>query len=307
MRKLFLLILFAIPFLLVAQTAEDYNERGIEALDSNDLEQAIFFFNKSIELKEDFDISYFNRGYTYLQRKDYSEALSDFVKSIRLTGNDTIAKYAFTNIAYLKRNKIKDLDGALNAIDRALKIDPHHVRGYHIRGLIMNDLERFEEAIESYSKALEFSPRLSDIYYDRGISYRQLDRLDEAIADYTRSLEIDPTSSKTFNNRGFAKQKKRDFAGAIEDFTEAIEIDDSAYSYNNRGFAKYELGEYESARIDCENSIKLNPENSWAYHYLGLIYYELNRKEEACELFMRAVNMGKEDAMSDYREKCTRP
>ncbi len=307
MTKLTILFLLFIPFLLGAQSAIEYNEKGVEAMDSVDLERAIFFFSKSIELDQDYDIPYFNRGISNLEMRKYPEALFDFGQSVRLTSNDTIAKRAYSQIAYIKRNKIKDQEKALESIDRALKIDFNFTYAHHMRGLILHDMERFEEAIESYNKAAELSPRQATVYYDRGIAKRKLNRLDEAIADYTKAIAIDPASSITYNNRGFAKQKKQDFPGAIADFTEAIKIDNSAYSYNNRGFVKYLLGDNLAAKIDCEKSIEMNPDNSWAYHYLGLIYYELGRKEDACELFMKAVNLGKEDAMLDFREKCTEP
>jgi len=48
----------------------------------------------------------------------------------------------------------------------------------------------------------------------------------------------------------------------------------------------------EGAVSDCNKAIALDPENKNAFFLRGLAHYELGRKEQACEDFSKAINLG---------------
>lgn len=299
-----ILFIFCTPLCLNAQTATEYNFKGVEAVEEGEYKKAIRFFNKAIKLSEKYDSPYYNKGLTNLKLEKYQEALSGFSKAIEVTERDSFKVIVLLKKAYVFRIKMKDLKKGMTQVEMALEVDPISGRAHYMHGLILYDLKKFEEAIESFDKAVSILPSQAGIYYDRALAKRQLNQFDEAIKDYTITIELDNAYSRAYNNRGFIKMLQEDYQGAIEDYDEALEIKADGYAFNNRGFAKYKLGNYESAKKDCEKSIRLIPENSWAYHYLGLIHIKLEEKEKACELLHKSLEMGKDDVKKDIEENC---
>ena len=92
---------------------------------------------------------------------------------------------------------------ALEAFNRAIKIDPQKAAGYLGRANTLNIMGRYQEAIEEYDRTLDISPKLANAYINRGSAYSHLGETERAIADYEKGLELDP---KVDNKPGFIKR-----------------------------------------------------------------------------------------------------
>jgi hypothetical protein len=60
----------------------------------------------------------------------------------------------------------------------------------------------------------------------------------------------------------------------------------------------------EDALADCNRAIELEPDNKNAYFLRGLALYDLGRKEEACDDFATAINLGFDILRIAEQEKC---
>ncbi|OGH04548.1 MAG: hypothetical protein A2W22_04760 [Candidatus Levybacteria bacterium RBG_16_35_11] len=69
---------------LKLETAEDYFIRGNFAYDQGRCNDAIEDYTKAIELDPTISQIYNNRGYTYMQKRDYEKALNDYEKAIQV-------------------------------------------------------------------------------------------------------------------------------------------------------------------------------------------------------------------------------
>jgi hypothetical protein len=61
--------------------------------------------------------------------------------------------------------------------------------------------------------------------------------------------------------------------------------------YHNLGLIYYDLGKKEEAITLYKKALQLNPEYAKAYNNLGLAYYDLGKKEEAISLFKKAIEI----------------
>jgi tetratricopeptide (TPR) repeat protein len=61
---------------------------------------------------------------------------------------------------------------------------------------------------------------------------------------------------------------------------------------NNRGFIKYKMNDLTGALEDINNSILLVADNSFAFKNRGLVYIAMNRNNEACADFQKAIYLG---------------
>ena len=93
------------------------------------------------------------------------------------------------------------LDEALQALNRALEIDPQDANAYKNRGNVYGKLNRLAEALQDYTIAIKLAPQDANAYKSRGNVYGKLNRLEEALQDYNRALEIDPHFVLAQNNQ----------------------------------------------------------------------------------------------------------
>ena len=70
-----------------SKDAKTYTQLGIAHLQKGDFDKAIFYFNKAIELDNNFVKAYENRGELYLRTGNKESAISDIQKACSLGHN----------------------------------------------------------------------------------------------------------------------------------------------------------------------------------------------------------------------------
>lgn len=131
------------------QDAKDYYAKGMTAIKEQKLDEAISFFDKSIELKKDEYVVWYNRGIVKSWQRKYKEAIVDFNQTIVL--NPTYKK-AYNSRANQK-NDITDYDGALADYNAAIKLDSLYIDALYNRGVLLELLGKREEACKDFNVA----------------------------------------------------------------------------------------------------------------------------------------------------------
>ena len=98
------------------------------------------------------------------------------------------------------KNKItqRQLNSALNSINKLLCNYPSDEIGYYYRGVCEFALNRYPQAINSYSTALKINPAFAKAYFNLGVTYLMLSQFDLALINVGKALVI------------FSKQKEQD-------------------------------------------------------------------------------------------------
>jgi len=300
---LVLLILFTAINANSQKLEKNFN-RGYNLLLEEKNEEAEKYLTKALEIDNKYSNAYYNRGVARQRMEKYEDAAKDFNWVISFSEIDSLNFRANRNNSFIYRNIFKKNKLALNYSNSALKFDSTSAGALHLHGLILHDLEYYENAIMFFNKSLKVNPNNPDPYYDRAITKRKLERLEDALLDYNKVIELDPKYLKAYNNRGYVHTLLLNYSEAINDFNMALKIEPDAYGYNNRGFAKLKIGDLKGAKKDCELSMKLNPKNSWAYHYLGLVYFKMGDDIKGCELLNKSFELGKVEVKQEIEQKC---
>ena len=173
--------------LYIEPDAQGYLRRGIEIHQRGNLDAAIPYYTKVIELDPtDTSIvaqAYYNRGVAYGQRGDYERAIADHTE----------------------------------AIDR----NPNLVEAYNNRGLAYTNLRDYNSAINDFHHAIEINPNYPDAYNNRGVAYIRQGNIDRAVDDYNRAIELNYVLA--YFNRGEALLYQREWERAKSDLTTAKE------------------------------------------------------------------------------------
>ncbi|MDR2424686.1 MAG: tetratricopeptide repeat protein [Prevotellaceae bacterium] len=130
-------------------TVKEYFDKGFEAYDNGDYEEAIEYLSKAIELDPNKAAIYGLRGEAKYKLSDYSGAIEDFSKAIELGLNEANTYNNRGNAKY----ELSDYSGAIEDLSKAIELDPNDARAYYNRGNAKYELSDYSGAIEDFSKA----------------------------------------------------------------------------------------------------------------------------------------------------------
>ncbi|MEG5197421.1 CHAT domain-containing protein [Microcoleus sp. A6-C5] len=301
--------------------AEVWYKRGNEQFELGNFEEAVAFYDRSIEFKYNAPEVWEKRALALQKLGDYQGAIdSNNTASTlyRYSANPDSASVYHSKDFFLSRSNIKSsfnqaleirlydyeswynrgialhnlgrLEEAIASYNRALEIKPYNHEAWNNRGSVLDDLGRLEAAIASYDKALELKPDDYVAWYNRGIALNNLGRLEEAIASYDKALEFKPDYDDAWNNRGGTLYNLGRWEEAIASYDKALELKpDDDNTLNNRGFALGNLGRSKEAITSYDKALELKPDDEEAWYNRGKALDNLGFLEEAIASYDKAL------------------
>ncbi len=128
------------------------------------------------------------------------------------------------------------------------------------------------------------------------IDYRlRLMQYPEAVADYDLYYTIlnGQVGDRFYYYREQAKFRMDDFAGALEDIKAAIRLNPGDAMYRAEEASVYIRQEnYEAALKSVDESLKIAPDFASSYRLRGICLVRQGKKDEACEAFQKAKELG---------------
>jgi len=167
---------------------------------------------------------------------------------------------------------------------------------YYLKGLRIlkeNPDDVGGEAIKSYRKANKLRPYFYwEAYYWIGLYTYFNDK--KAINEIDIAIEIKPQDSKLYSLRAMIKSHWNDKKGALEDINWALIFNpENPELFIQRALIlKNQFKLFEEAKSDCNRAIELNEFYARAFYERALINIELDLKNEACDDFKKAKQLG---------------
>ena len=132
------------------------------------------------------------------QRGQLAEAQLIYEKILRKQSNHFDALHLLGVIFWQTRQ----LERAVELIDKAIKISPNNAAFYSNRGNALQDLKQFDAAIASYDKAIQLKPDYVEVYWNNSLALLRL-------GDFSRGWELYEwrwrRDDSIFEGRGFTK------------------------------------------------------------------------------------------------------
>jgi tetratricopeptide (TPR) repeat protein len=131
----------------------------------------------------------------------------------------------------------------------------------------------------------------------------------KAVEECTKAINIDPNFTEAYMYRGNIKGILLDHKGAIKDYSKVIELEpENETAYTRRGTSYNFSKQYSKALNDFNMAIKLAGDNIYAlsnlYCFRGFTKIGLNLKNEACEDFSKAGELGNSAAYDLIKIHC---
>ena len=185
------------------------------------------------------------------------------------------------NILGAAAARLKKLDQAVFAFQKATTIKPDYPEGFYNMGNALKDQGKLGEAIDSYKKAISCKPNYPEAFYNLGTAYKNQDKLDEAIHAYRKAIELKPDYVEAHNNLGNVLREQGNQSEAILSYKKAILImPDHAKSYKNMANALGEQGQFEEAIASFEKALLLKPNYAEVHRVISsLIKYKADNSQ----------------------------
>ena len=140
----------------MSEEYKNFLDEGIKLIQHCAYEQAIDEITKSINLKNDWEISYFYRAVAHHSLKNYDEAMLDYTKSIELNPKMTDAYFNRAKIMLERKDVlVLDLDKIVQDLENALSLDDKFIDALFAMAAVKKKQEKYQEAIGYLDKLLE--------------------------------------------------------------------------------------------------------------------------------------------------------
>lgn len=133
-----------------------YSNIGTAYYNLKNYDEAIKYYDLSLELKPKFALAYQNKGAAFIKLKRYKEASDCFEYALKHLGvMQKLYKWIiFINLAELKF-RLGEIDAAIEYAHNTLKLNPKAAGAYDVLGQISQSLGKTDEALSNYKKAQE--------------------------------------------------------------------------------------------------------------------------------------------------------
>lgn len=243
----------------------------------------------ALELSPRLAIAYYYQGILRYVSGDLPGATEVFSRALELDPKLYIVYYFRAIVA----NDMGNYQQALADLDIAINGLPHSGRPRLIRGIIYTDMGQADLALKDLTSVIERFPDLQTAYFFRGLAYLQLEDFEAAVNDFTQAFKSDIQSSELHFNRGLAYFRLENYEAALYDFDETLREDAQASSaYYFRGLIHETQGDNTLALSDFSHVIELDPANASGYYHRGINYFEKKINLQKAEMdFHKAIRI----------------
>jgi tetratricopeptide (TPR) repeat protein len=268
--------------------------------------------------------SHYLKGIFYIQKRDYSLALSELKKAkakdknsiyIRLKIAAVLVRLgkieeAEKELRGIKKIEPDNLDASLALIflysyakkdkeleeeyedflKKAHKIRPEDIKISEHLAQFYFYKERQKEAIKIYESILESNPDYVEGLFWLGFLYEEIGNRDKAIELWKRALKINPNHVPTLNSLGYIYAEEGINLDEAEVMVKkALEKEPNNGAYlDSLGWVYFKRGDYQKAEKYLKIAITLT-KDPIIYDHLGELYDKLGNIEEAIKYYKEGV------------------
>lgn len=133
-------------------------DEGIFKIQNGEFEHAIELISKSIELKNDWEISYFYRAVAFQYLEKWDEAILDYTKAIKINPKMTDAYYNKAKIMLERKDCESDLAQIITDLETALKLDDKFIDALFAMAAVQKKIGNYHKSLEYLEKLLQIQP-----------------------------------------------------------------------------------------------------------------------------------------------------
>lgn len=291
MKNITIYILLLLPVFAFSQTHDELYSRYRSAIEKGNFKKAEKELKKIAIIENDNFIKLLTFGHFYSEQGELDSAKRC------LEGAINYFKYSPISFSdgNFKSRKDSLYNVAIGIYDFIIEKEPTGIN-YCNRAIFKKDIGRFDDALIDFNKAIELDPKDYLNHYNLALNFSKQNIIDSALAHYDLAIKYNPDYGSSYLNKGFIYLKIDSISLAISEFERALDVQKDtkgiSYTKNNLGYSYYKLGELKKAQFWIEESLKMNPLNSYAFKNLALIQIANKDFQAACKSINEAIELG---------------
>lgn len=236
-----------------------YDLRALLRAQKQDYAGAEADYTESLRLCPSF-VSYMWRGSIYAQTDKWKEAADDFAQALqRSSGTPDPLLVVRAAYAYAHVGRFAEVEKLL---DKALAAEPRNAKLQMIYALTMRTMKKPNEAINAISRAVELDPENFDYALQKADWLLDEKRYKEADVAYDYLIKHFPNKPTGYDGQAWLARLRNDWPQVVALSTEAIKRKgDNAQYYALRAFGLRGLGQDDQAISDLDKAIALSGKN----------------------------------------------
>jgi tetratricopeptide (TPR) repeat protein len=198
----------------------------------------------------------FGDGQTAYQARKYSDATAIFDRYTTERPANAWGHYMLGLSAW----KSGDLAKSEQAFEKALSVDPQHVKSLVNLSRVLIEQKRHDKAVERLSRAAEIDPESTEVYRLLGRTYHTKGKTDEAVSAYRHAIELNELDAWSMNNLGLVFLETGRADEAVPLLTKAAELRPEVPVFqNNLGMALEHTGRFKAAAAAYKAAVAADP------------------------------------------------
>ncbi len=251
-----------------------YNE-AIEPLNAGDLETAVEFFELGNQLYSERPEGFLQMGSIYARLGEMSESVDAFRKAMEILEETRLVQMEDPEMAEVWK---QHWEIATTGLGQALTLSG-----------------RYQEAAEFYGLMLEENPQDTQLLGALAVVLTELEQADSVRVLYDQLLSRPDLTERDLFNAGVGLYQIEDYEQAAEAFRTAADMNPfNRDARVNLAQTLHIAREYEALIPAARELLEMDPLNGLAWIFLARAYSELDRVEEANEVFHQYQAIGYE-------------
>ncbi|KAJ2238334.1 TOM (translocase of outer membrane) complex component [Coemansia sp. RSA 1722] len=239
------------------------------------------------------DDIYSLRGTFNFLRSSLDQASADFEKALEINPSHVRTYLRKANLFTEK----KDIDTVSKLLDKADSVDSENAEVYFQKGQLRFLKQEFVEAADDYERAASLD---SEFVYPRiqlGVVQFKIGKMQDAMKTFEAAMAQFPTRSDLYNYYGEVLAEQGGSESAINAFERAIELDgNNPLPYVNQAIATFQTtNNADKALTLIRDALRVDSECELAVAALSQIYLQLGMIEESLSMLRRAVDLAKSE------------
>ncbi|MEN6378295.1 MAG: tetratricopeptide repeat protein [Methanofastidiosum sp.] len=280
------LILISIVFYSVLPTY--FFITGENLYNKGKYENAISYFDRALDINQDYSEAWTYRGYSYLELDKYSSANYSFNKVLEKDAyNREAIMGEWVSKGWIERWNM-NFDAASACFDEAIKVSPDNPYAWYQKGSFLQNTG-IGGSIEYFNKAIEIDPNYKQAWYNKGFEL-SLSNPKEALSCLEKALKLDPYYTEAWYRKGSVLMKENRISEATISFDKAISLDPyNTYQIVQVGSNYFFKQMYSEALRYYEMAITIDPDYAYPWLLKGDVYYEQKDYEKSLECYEKAI------------------
>lgn len=245
---------------------------------------------------------YLSNARSYYENEQYNDAL-EVLASLTIHGEQNFDILLLQGNCYQKTD---DFQAASQAYASAEKIDDKSAILYANWSAALYNMSEITAGEEKAKTALRLDKDLPEANYFMGNLKHHEYSLQGALKYYNSAIKLKPDYRDAIYMRAATHAELKNYRAALRDYEAVLELDPNLMA------AKYNIGVIQLVNEMYDTAAKtfaeLNPEEldkplDYYFYQAEALYFD-GKKEEACELYEKAKDLGDSESSDIYNKYC---